>query len=48
MHTPKTMTKEMALEALKRAVAPLKDTICIITQTNLGTQYTSDLYEMFY
>ena len=43
----KTMTAEMAVEALKRAVEHLKDTTGIIVQTDLGTQYTSDLFEKF-
>ena len=43
----KTMTAEMAVEALKHAVEHLKDTTGIIVQTDLGTQYTSDLFEKF-
>ena len=41
------MTAEMAVEALKHAEAHLKDTIGIIVQTDLGMQYTSDLFEKF-
>ena len=41
------MTTEMAVEALKRAVAHLKDTVGIIYQTDHRTQYTSNLFEKF-
>lgn len=37
----------MVVEALKRAVEHLKDIACIIVQTDLGTQYTSELFEKF-
>lgn len=43
----KTMTAEMALDALKHATMHLKDLSGIIVQTDLGTQYTSELFEKY-
>ena len=41
------MTAEMAVETLKHVVEHLKYTTGIIVQTDLGSQYTSDLFEKF-
>lgn len=43
----KHMTSELALEAVKNACLNVKDTTGIILHSDLGSQYTSDLFERY-
>lgn len=43
----KTMTAELALEAVKNACLNVSDTEGIILHSDLGSQYTSDLFERY-